>query len=54
VNRCANRHRGSVVVIVLWTIAVAAIIVSSLQLFAYRQATIGRETLEPMGRTRGR
>lgn len=39
-------RRGSVVVIVLWTIAVAAIIVSSLQLFAYRQATIGRETLE--------
>ena len=39
-------RRGSVIVIVLWTIAIAAIIVSSLQLFAYRQATIGRETLE--------
>jgi len=33
-------------VIVLWTIAVAAIIVSSLQLFAYRQAMVGRESTE--------
>ena len=32
--------------IVLWTIAVAAIIVSSLQLFAYRQAMVGRESTE--------
>ncbi len=39
-------RRGSVIIIVLWTIAIAAIIVSSIQLFAYRQATIGREALD--------
>lgn len=39
-------RRGSVVVIVLWTIAVAAIITSSVQLFGYRQAMLGREGLE--------
>jgi DNA uptake protein ComE-like DNA-binding protein len=33
------------VIIVLWTIALAAIIVSSVQLFAYRQAMYGREVL---------
>lgn len=37
------RRRGSVVLIVMWTIAVAAIIVSSLQLFGHRQALLGRE-----------
>ena len=42
----ASDRRGSVIVIVLWTIAVAAIIVSSLQLFAYRQAMVGRESIE--------
>jgi hypothetical protein len=45
-NRPRFNARGSVMVIVLWTIAIAAIIVSSLQLFAYRQATVGRESLE--------
>jgi type II secretory pathway component PulK len=40
------RSRGSVIIIVLWTIAIASIIVSSVQLFAYRQATIGREALD--------
>ncbi|MBT8485254.1 MAG: hypothetical protein HKO59_00240 [Phycisphaerales bacterium] len=38
-------RRGSVIVIVLWCISVAAIVVSSLQLFAYRQATLGRDVL---------
>ncbi|MDY7108382.1 MAG: type II secretion system protein GspK, partial [Planctomycetota bacterium] len=40
-----SRRRGSVVIIVLWTLALAALIVSSVQLFAYRQAMIGREAL---------
>ncbi|MCI0629110.1 MAG: type II secretion system protein GspK [Phycisphaerales bacterium] len=40
------KRRGSVVVIVLWTIGVAAIITSSLQLFSYRQSMLGREALE--------
>lgn len=45
--RQESRHRcGSVIVIVLWTIAVAAIITSSVQLFSHRQATLGRESLE--------
>lgn len=39
-------RRGSVVVIVLWAIAVAAIVTSSVQLFSYRQATLGRDALE--------
>jgi hypothetical protein len=33
------------VVIVLWTIAIAALLASSVQLFAYRQATLGRDAL---------
>jgi len=40
-----SRRRGAVVIIVLWTIAVASLIVSSVQLFAYRQAMFGREVL---------
>ena len=39
-------RRGTVLIIVLWTIAVAAIITSSVQLFGYRQSTIGRHALE--------
>jgi type II secretory pathway component PulK len=40
-----SRRRASVVIIVLWTIALAALIVSSVQLVAYRQAMCGREAL---------
>ena len=39
-------RRGSVIIIVLWAIAVAAIVTSSIQLFGQRQATLGRESLE--------
>lgn len=38
-------HRGSVVLIVLWAIAIAAVIVAATQLIAFRTATMGRETL---------
>lgn len=40
------RRRGAVVIIVLWSIAIAAIITCSVQLFGQRQATLGRESLE--------
>ncbi|MCZ6735120.1 MAG: type II secretion system protein GspK [Planctomycetota bacterium] len=39
------RHRGSVVLIVMWALAIAALLVSSVQLFGYRQAMLGREAL---------
>jgi type II secretory pathway component PulK len=39
------RHRGSVVLIVLWAIAIAAVIVAATQLLAFRTAGIGRESL---------
>jgi hypothetical protein len=38
--------RGSVIIIVLWAISIAAIVTASVQLFSHRQATLGRETLE--------
>ena len=37
------RRRGSVMFIVMWAIALGAIVLSSLQLFGYRQATLGRD-----------
>lgn len=37
--------RGSVVVIVIWSLAIAAVIVAATQLIAFRQATMGREAL---------
>ena len=40
------QRRGSVVIAVLWAIAIAAIITSSVQLFSQRQAILGREALE--------
>jgi len=47
-NRPAYRRhgpRGSVVVIVIWSLAIAAVIVATTQLIAFRQATTGREAL---------
>ncbi|MCP3905957.1 MAG: general secretion pathway protein GspK [Planctomycetes bacterium] len=43
-RRPASR-RGSVVIIVIWAIAIAAVVASSVQLFSYRQATLGRSAL---------
>jgi type II secretory pathway component PulK len=42
-RRC--RRRGSVVLIVLWAIAIAAVIVAATQLIAFRTATMGREAI---------
>jgi type II secretory pathway component PulK len=38
-------RRGSVVVIVIWAIAIAAVLVAGTQLIAFRQATTGREAV---------
>ena len=37
------RHRGSVIVIALWVLGIAALITSSIQIFAHRQALLGIE-----------
>jgi len=36
-------HRGSVIVIALWALGIAALVTSSIQVFAYRQALLGIE-----------
>jgi len=41
-----HRRRGTVVIVVLWSLAIAAIIVGAVQMFSFRQAALGRETLE--------
>jgi DNA uptake protein ComE-like DNA-binding protein len=41
----ATSRRASVMVVVLWTIAIAALVTSAIQLFAYRQAHLGREAV---------
>lgn len=46
-----NRRRGSTIVLVIWAIAISAMICSSIQLFAMRQAT---STAEAVGRVRAR
>lgn len=40
------RRRGSVIIVVLWAIAIAAFVASAIQLSAYRQAALGRDTLQ--------
>ena len=53
-HRCNTMHapmsqraaqRGSVVVVVVWAVAVAAVLVSATQIVTFRQAVVGRETL---------
>jgi len=39
-------RRGSVIVVVIWAIAVATVITASVQLFAHRQASLAREATE--------
>lgn len=39
-------NRGTVIIVVLWTIAVAALITTAVQLSSFRQATVGREALQ--------
>ncbi|RLS22797.1 MAG: hypothetical protein DWH71_01870 [Planctomycetota bacterium] len=41
----ATARRGSVVVVVVWAVAVAAVLVSATQIVTFRQAVVGRETL---------
>jgi type II secretory pathway component PulK len=38
-------RRGSVVVVVVWAVAIAAVLVSATQIVSFRQAVIGRESL---------
>lgn len=38
-------RRGSVLVVVIWSVALAALVVTSLQVSGYRQAVLGREAL---------
>ncbi len=39
-------RRGSVIIIVLWTLTIAAIVTAGLQISSYRQASQGRESVE--------
>ncbi|MFO0827051.1 MAG: type II secretion system protein GspK [Phycisphaerales bacterium] len=45
VGATRRERRGSVVVVVIWSIAIAAILVAATQVVAFRQATMGRESL---------
>ncbi|UCD74340.1 MAG: general secretion pathway protein GspK [Phycisphaerales bacterium] len=44
-TRPASGQRGSAIIVVLWAIAIAALVVSAVQLSAQRQALLGREAL---------
>lgn len=39
------RRRGSVIVIVIWSVAIAAVVVGAAQVLAFRQAAMGRESI---------
>ena len=41
----SRARRGSVVVVVVWAVAIAAVLVSATQIVSFRQAVIGRESL---------
>jgi DNA uptake protein ComE-like DNA-binding protein len=41
----AGSRRGSVVVVVVWSVAIAAVLVAATQVVTFRQAVVGRETL---------
>jgi len=38
-------HRGSVIVLVIWAVAIAAVLIAAAQILAFRQAAMGREAL---------
>ena len=40
-----THRRGSVVVVVVWAVAIAAVMVAATQIVSYRQAVVGREAL---------
>jgi DNA uptake protein ComE-like DNA-binding protein len=41
----SGARRGSVVVVVVWAVAIAAVLVAATQVVSFRQAVVGRETL---------
>jgi type II secretory pathway component PulK len=41
----APRRRGSVIVIVIWSVAIAAVLIAAAQILAFRQAAMGREAM---------
>ena len=45
VERRMHPRRGSVIVIVIWSVAIAAVIVGAAQVLAFRQAAMGRESI---------
>jgi len=44
-QRHRQHNRGSVLLIVLWAIAIASVVTASIQLFSTRQATLGRDAV---------
>ncbi len=44
-HRPRRHDRGSVILIVIWALSIGAILLSSVQLFSYRHAMLGRQTL---------
>ena len=44
-RRSHTHRRGSVILVVMWAIAIGGLILSSVQLFSYRQAMLARQTL---------
>jgi type II secretory pathway component PulK len=45
IDRRIQHRRGSVIVIVIWSVAIAAVIVGAAQVLAFRQAAMGRESI---------
>jgi type II secretory pathway component PulK len=44
-QRRRTRARGSVIVLVIWAVAIAAVLVAAAQVLAFRQAAMGREAM---------
>jgi type II secretory pathway component PulK len=44
-QRRRTRPRGSVIVLVIWAVAIAAVLVAAAQVLAFRQAAMGREAI---------
>jgi type II secretory pathway component PulK len=44
-QRRRTRPRGSVIVLVIWAVAIAAVLVAAAQVLAFRQAAMGREAM---------
>ena len=43
--RAAAPRRGSIIVIVIWAVAIAAVVIAAAQILAFRQAAMGREAI---------